>query len=105
MGIKRYWKETGQVPSEVGENSEGDYVRYDELVAEVREWAAYCRSCQPGPNIADTMLEFIGDAPHDYTSDATTGSQCPHYCVESGFCQKCGEDVSTNDADGDAKHG
>lgn len=36
----------------------------------VREWAAYCRAVQPGPNIADTMLKFIGDPPHDYASDA-----------------------------------
>jgi hypothetical protein len=45
---------------------------YDAIVAEVREWAAYCRSCPPGPNIADTMLKFIGDPPHDYSQSDTT---------------------------------
>jgi len=31
MSVKRYWKDTGQVPSEVGENPQGDYVRYKEF--------------------------------------------------------------------------
>ena len=53
-------------------DGQGDYVKMSDLVAEVREWAAYCRSCQPGPNIADTMLKFIGDPPHDYQSDRET---------------------------------
>lgn len=30
MSVKRYWKETGQVLSTVGENPEGDYVRYED---------------------------------------------------------------------------
>lgn len=33
MSVKRYWKDTGQVSSEVGEHSEGDYIRYEDYVA------------------------------------------------------------------------
>lgn len=33
MSVKRYWKDTGQVPSEVGEHSEGDYIRYEDYLA------------------------------------------------------------------------
>lgn len=46
-----------------------EYVLATEIIAEVREWAAYCRAVQPGPNLADTMLAFIGDPPHDYAGD------------------------------------
>jgi hypothetical protein len=45
------------------------WVQLSELKDEVREWAAYCRAVQPGPNLADKMLAYIGDPPHDYTSD------------------------------------
>lgn len=43
---------------------------HNEQKTEIREWAAYCRAVQPGPNLADRMLAYIGDPPHDYTSDA-----------------------------------
>lgn len=49
------------------------YIATD-VVEQVREWAAYCRSCQPGPNIADQMLKAIGDPPHDY-SQSETGAE------------------------------
>ena len=45
------------------------WVQLDDFKREVRGWAAYCRAVQPGPNLADTMLAYIGDPPHDYTSD------------------------------------
>ena len=41
--VKRYWKETGQVPSEVGEHPDGDYVKfadYDAAQARIRELEA-----------------------------------------------------------------
>lgn len=41
------------------------------------------------PNIADGTN-------WPYTRDAATELECPHYCVESGFCQKCGEDVQSD---------
>ena len=41
-----------------------DYQQENKI--EIRKWAEYCRAVQPGPNLADTMLAYIGDPPHDY---------------------------------------
>ena len=53
--VKRYWKDTGEVPREVGEHPEGDYVPHS-------EWLAAQRTIRELEAERDALREALTDA-------------------------------------------